>query len=311
MNNILVITGARGIGDLIYQLPLLRSLYLTYKTKLTLISNKVNKAKDVYKHEDFYGEIIEFDHTRYSAIKTIGKIKYFLNLINKYNSDLTILTSNTTRLMLPVYFSNSKNIIIFGTKKLFIFKDKTNNYLTNSEKIILYTKNLNLKLIDSSFFLNSQKIKIIKTHDDNQKKIFINVDSHHDQNNWGVDNFINIIEQLLTYKIKIFVNFSPSKSHIFKNIFSKFSNNDEVSYTHKKDISELIEIINYCDVIVGNESGPVCLGASLKKEVHSIYTPVHTRPESQVISKNINYYNTNLMTQKVIINKILNSIISR
>ena len=64
-------------------------------------------------------------------------------------------------------------------------------------------------------------------------------------------------------------------------------------------------------MIVGNESGPVCLGASLKKEVHSIYIPVHTRPESQVISKNINYYNTNLISQKEIINKILNSIILR
>ena len=170
MNNILVITGARGIGDLIYQLPLLRSLYLTYKTKLILVSNKVNKAKDVYKHEDFYDEIIEFDHTRYSTIKTIGKIKYFLDLINRYNSDLTILTSNTTRLMLPVYFSNSKNKIIFGTKKFFIFKDKTNNYLTSSEKIILYTKNLNLKFNDSSFFLNSKKIKVIKTQDNEQKK---------------------------------------------------------------------------------------------------------------------------------------------
>ena len=104
MNNILIITGARGIGDLIYQLPLLRSLYSTYKKKLILISNRVNKAKEVYKYEDFHSEIIYFDHERYSPIKTISKIRSFLNLINKYNSDLVILTSNTTRLMLPVFF---------------------------------------------------------------------------------------------------------------------------------------------------------------------------------------------------------------
>ena len=311
MNNILVITGARGIGDLIYQLPLLRSLYLTYKKKLILISNKVNKARDVYKYEDFYSEIVEFDHTRYSTIKTIGKIKYFLALINKYNSDLTILTSNTTRLMLPVYFSNAKNKVIFGTRKFFIFKDKTNNHLTNSEKILQYTKNLNLNLVDNSFFLNSKKFNITETKDDGQKKVFINIDSHHDQNNWGIDNFIEIINQLLILKIKIFINFSPSKLKIFHEILSKFSNISHISYTYKKNVSELIEIINYCDVIVGNESGPVCLGASLKKEVHSIYIPVHTRPESQVISKNINYYNTNLISQKEIINKILNSIILR
>ena len=35
---------------------------------------------------------------------------------------------------------------------------------------------------------------------------------------------------------------------------------------------------------MGNESGPVCLGASLKKEVHSIYIPTHTLPESKIIN---------------------------
>ena len=108
MNKIIVISGARGIGDLIYQLPLLRSLYLTYETKLILISNEVNRAKEVYKYEDFYKEIIDFDNTRYSIFKTFGKIKLFLRLLNNYAPDLLILTSNATRLMVPVYLSNAK-----------------------------------------------------------------------------------------------------------------------------------------------------------------------------------------------------------
>ena len=141
MNKILVITGARGIGDLIFQLPLLRSLYLTYKKKLILISNKVNKAKEVYKYENFYSEIIDFDHTRYSPIKTIGKIKSFLNLINKYNSDLTILTSNTARLMLPVYFSNSKKKLYLELKIFLCLKIKVWTILQTVKKLFLILKN--------------------------------------------------------------------------------------------------------------------------------------------------------------------------
>ena len=34
--NILVIIGARGIGDLIYHLPLLRSLYQSYNQKVII-----------------------------------------------------------------------------------------------------------------------------------------------------------------------------------------------------------------------------------------------------------------------------------
>ena len=108
MKNILVIVGHRGIGDLIYHLPLLRSLHQAYKKKIVLISNKINKAKDVYRYEKFYSEILEFDHNRYSFIKSINKILTFKNLINSFNPSLTILTSNASRLAIPVHFSNSK-----------------------------------------------------------------------------------------------------------------------------------------------------------------------------------------------------------
>lgn len=306
MNKILVITGARGIGDLIFQLPLLSSLYLTYKKKLILISNKVNKAKEVYKYENFYSEIIDFDHTRYSPIKTIGKIKSFLNLINKYNSDLTILTSNTARLMLPVYFSNSKKKIIFGTKNFPLLKDKSMDHLTNCEKIISYTQKLDLNIKDKSFFLSSPKIE--KNTNNEHNNIFLSIDSHHDQNNWPIDNFIKIIDHLLSINKKVFLNFAPSKEYFLKQIPINILNNTNLFCVHKKTISQLIETINASDVIIGNESGPICLGASLKKKVHSVYLPIHTRPESQAIGGDITYYNTDLINDDKIIKSILDSI---
>ena len=63
--------------------------------------------------------------------------------------------------------------------------------------------------------------------------------------------------------------------------------------------------------MIGNESGPICLGASLKKEVHSIYLPKHTKPESQIINKEIKYYNIDLLTDEKITNKILRSVMNK
>ena len=308
MNKIVVISGARGIGDLIYQLPLLRSLYLTYKTKLILISNEVNKSKEVYKYEDFHNEIINFDHTRYSVFKTLGKIKSFLNLLNKHETDLLILTSNTTRLMLPVYLSNAKKKIIFGTKKFILIKDKTNNHLTNCEKLIAYTKNLNLKIKNNSFFLNSPKIQNVD-HNNYNNRIFISIDSHHDQNNWSIKNFIKITKILIQRNKKIFFNFSPTKKYFLNKIPESIKNDDNCIFVYHKSIAELIEIINSCSTIIGNESGPTCLGASLKKKVHSIYIPIHTKPESQSIGGDVTYYNTDLFEDNEIIKKILESTI--
>ena len=71
---------------------------------------------------------------------------------------------------------------------------------------------------------------------------------------------------------------------------------------------EIIKIIQSCDVIIGNETGPICLASSLKKKVHSIYLPIHTKPESQIINVNNTYYNTNEISDDEIIKSILNSI---
>ena len=54
MKKILVTIAARGIGGLIYHLPLLRSLYKSYKEKLIILSNEVNHSKEVYKYKKFY-----------------------------------------------------------------------------------------------------------------------------------------------------------------------------------------------------------------------------------------------------------------
>ena len=50
---ILVIIAHRGIGDLIYHLPLLRSLHASFGQRLILISNKVNNCHHVFKDEKF------------------------------------------------------------------------------------------------------------------------------------------------------------------------------------------------------------------------------------------------------------------
>ena len=312
MKNILVIVGHRGIGDLIYHLPLLRSLHQTYKKKIVLISNKINKAKDVYRYEKFYSEILEFDHNRYSFIKSINKILTFKNLINSFNPSLTILTSNASRLAIPVHFSNSKKKIIFDKKKFFLIRNKGSILLTSSEKLHDHTKKLALKSnFINNFYLDTSEIKRIKIKDTYLKKILINLDSHHDQNNWKIENFINLIKIFLTYNFKIFINFSPSKFEYFNAHLNEFFNNNKITLIYKKNITEIIEIINFCDVVIGNESGPICLGASLKKEVHSIYLPKHTKPESQIINKEIKYYNIDLLTDEKIKNEILRSVTNK
>jgi ADP-heptose:LPS heptosyltransferase len=309
MKKTLVIIAARGIGDLIYHLPLLRSLYESYREKLIILSNKVNHSKEVYKLENFYKEIIEFENTRFPFFKTLKIIKNIKNIINKCNVDQLILTANSRRLMIPVYLSNVKNKIIFGEGSFLFNKNNKYQNLTHADKIMRYTEDLNLSNKINNFFLTKPNFKNI---DNSQKKnIFINIDSHHDQNNWNIKNYINIIFQLLSYDINIYINFSPSKLHFLKLLPKEIINSNKVTLTHNKTISEIIQIINYCDSVVGNESGPICLAASFKKEVHSIYLPIHTKPESHIISDKTIYYNAEKESDETITIKIMNNLLSK
>lgn len=301
-NKIAVIIGARGIGDLIYHLPLLKSLHQSYNEKLIIFSNRANKAKEVFKDEKFFKKIIYIDNHRYNPLVTIINSFKFKSFLNSYKIERIILTSNAKRLILPVLMSNAKIKNFFGTGKFLLTKDKKNDHLTVSERLLKYTAELDLpkKIWDFNLTINSQNIE-------NKKNIFISVDSHHDQNNWSLVNYLKIINALKKDH-KIFLNFSPNKKEILKFFLDRKIFFKNIVFTHKKNISQIIEIIKKCQYVVGNESGPVCLGASFRKKVHAIYLPIHTKPESKIIFKKNKYYNASKIKPNFIIKKIINSI---
>ena len=154
---IAVIIGARGIGDLIYHLPLLRSLHKSYKNKLIIFSNIVNKSPEVFKDEFFFRKIINFDNYRYGPLKTILNTIKFKKLLNRYYFDRIILTSNARRLILPVILSNATKKDIFGNGKFIFNKDRSLEKYTISERLLKYTNQLNLPKKVNNFFLNSKK----------------------------------------------------------------------------------------------------------------------------------------------------------
>lgn len=303
IKKILVIIAHRGIGDLIYHLPLLRSLSKKYETKIDILSNRVNKAKEVYKYENFINSINYFNYDRNKLYKSIFNFFKFIKIINSYNSDYTIITSHASRLTFPLIFSNSKIKYIYGRNKFFL-KEKNFFYYTSSFNLQRYSKKIGLTVEKENFFLKRRLFKNFL----NKKNIFLSVDSHHNHNNWPLNNFILLTNKLLETKYKIYINFSKNNLnylHIFK---KHFKNNHRIKYTYKKSISEIISIIEKSTYVIGNESGPVCIGASLKKKVHSIYLPTYTKPESRIISNKIFYHNANLISKEKIVRRILDLI---
>jgi ADP-heptose:LPS heptosyltransferase len=294
----------RGIGDIIFHLPLLKTLYKNYNNKITIVTDKANKARDVFKREKFIKRIIYCNFNRGAILEKFCIFIELKRIIDALKVDILILTNPSKRLVLPVFFSNAKNKIYLGVKWNYFFFTKQKNWY--KKNLAIHLKNLiyylKLKNPDFSYKLdNSWKI-ICKNKNLKKKSIFISLDSHFNHNNWDINNFIKIIDSIKNKSI--FINTSPSHFDIFRKYLIKYKNKKNIKITSNFSLNKLIQTISCCEIIIGNESGPVCIGAALNKKVLSIYNDKTSKPESKIISKKIKYFNTSKLNTTKIINAI-------
>ena len=290
---IILIIPYRGIGDLIFHLPLLRGLYKKYKSKIIIVTNSSNKAKFLLKNEISTKKI---DYLNFKREKQIKNSFLFLKKINSYKADICVLTAPTKRLIIPLLLSNVKKKFFFKKNKI---KDLSKYIINQSINIF---EDINFKKKYNLIFV---KKKIL------YKKIFLSIDSHHDQNNWKEKNFIKLTEKLLKLRNikKIYINFSPEKVNNFRNILKKFLKNKKVFLTYESKFNKIIQMINDCSHVIGNESGPACLGASMGKKVFSIYDPKYTpNLSSKIINEKITYFNSKKSNPEKIIKILVNKI---
>ena len=103
----------------------------------------------------------------------------------------------------------------------------------------------------------------------------------------------------------IYVNFGPSKFNAFRDVFNSFKKIKKIVFTYSISFSRIINLMNTCSYIIGNESGPICIGAALKKKVMSIYYPKHTNTSSKTIYSKVKFFNSDIISSKKIISNII------
>ena len=300
IKKILVIIPHRGIGDVIFHLPLLRALKDHFNQKLYIISNQNNKAKEILYKENLIKKIIYLNFYRGNFINYIFNFFFLKKKINIFKADLTILTDPSKRLVIPLFFSNSKNKIYSGINNFIDFISNKKRYRSN-----LLAKNLGtiINYLKIKHLRNSYKLNYKSTNKDTIKYkkykkpwFFINIDSHHNQNNWDLFFFNKIIAKLNTKTI--FINTSPKNIKLINSLEATLTKKN-IIITSMLSIKELIKIIYNCELIIGNETGPICLASALNKKVISIYNENFSKPESRIISsKNLSLNVTKLGNKK-------------
>lgn len=261
------------LGDLIWQLPYLKSISKNFNLPITLITRSKTQAKDILRDNDFINEVVYCEFRK--------KIWYFIEILILYRffkkekfSHVFIL-DKISRPAISAKLANIKNIIGPGirnqkkwlTNKNFLTDEDYQNldYSDQSKKMLEIN---NYKVFETIPSLTIKKESLINIEPKIDTNIYgmvtFGVDSFELFKMWFEDNFAGLANKLIDANLakKIYLIASPQNQHVIKKIINLSGKNSFVDCS-SLNLIQVIKVIKYSNYFVGNNSGPLNLASAL------------------------------------------------
>ena len=271
MEKICIVYTHHKLGDLIWQLPIIKAISDHHNLKIDLIVRKKTQAKNILIDVDHINLII-YNDFRKGFNYWIDVFKLF-NIYRKKKYSHVYILDKVNKPAIAAKLSGIKNIIGpgFGNQKQWL---TTKNILNETDFKLSYTeqsqKLLKLNHIDLKNpipYLEIDDDKLNKQNSDlilDGKKIAFGVDSFEDYKMWYEENFVELASLLYEKKIfdYIYLVCGPEKSYIAKKIITLSKQNYFVDCS-AKNLLGIITAIKNSNFFVGNNSGPLNLASAL------------------------------------------------
>lgn len=278
MSKICIIYTHHKLGDLIWQLPYIKSISDHHKKKVEIIVRPKTQAKELLidlKHiENIYYN--EFRKGLYYWLDVWNLIKIFKN--KKYS--FVYILDKVNKPAIAAKVSGIKNIIGPGLKnqKNWLTND---NFLENKDMKLSYSEQsqkllkINSIKIKDYFpniqFKNTRYKNFVKNNNIKNNRIVFGIDSFEDYKIWYEKNFIILAD--LLYQKKLFdyayLICSREKAYLAKKIITLSKKNYFIDCS-KYNLQEIALIIKNSNFFVGNNSGPLNLAAALNVKSYGL-----------------------------------------
>jgi len=327
MNKVCIVYTHHKLGDLIWQLPYIKSISEYHKIKINLIVREKTQAKNILKDLN-YIDYIFYNNFRKGLFYWSDVYKLY-KIYKREQFDFVYLLDKVNKPAIAAKFAGIKNIIGPGlgnqkkwlTNKNFLNEnDWKNNYSEQSQKFLKINSipvnnlfpeiNINLKKFEQN---NSDLIK-------KGNKISFGVDSFEDFKIWQEENFIELADLLHQKKLFDFIYLicGRDKSYIAEKII-EHSGKDYFINCANKDLSGVVLAIKNSDFFVGNNSGPLNLSSALGVKSFGLIAndPVSELKYSKIIPITPDDYKDNTWIRdrnamrRLTVSKVYNSIIEK
>ena len=270
---IAVVYSHHKLGDLIWQLPYLKSISKNFNLPITLITRPKTQAKDILKDNDYIHEVFYCEFRK--------KFWYFFEIFNLYRffkkerfSHIFIL-DKISRPAIAAKLATIKNTIGPGiknqkkwlTNKNFLTNEDYQNldYSDQSKKMLEINNYKVFETIPSLIIKRETLINIEPKIDDSLRDIVtFGVDSFELFKMWFEENFAELANKLIDANLakKIYLIASPQNQHVVKKIINLSGKNNFFDCS-TLNLLQVIKVIKYSNFFVGNNSGPLNLASAL------------------------------------------------
>ena len=270
---IAVVYSHHKLGDLIWQLPYLKSISKNFNLPITLITRPKTQAKDILKDNNYIREVFYCEFRK--------KLWYFVEIFNLYRffkkekfSHLFIL-DKISRPAIAAKLADIKNIIGPGiknqkkwlTNKNFLSNEDYQNldYSDQSKKILEINNYKVFETIPSLTIKEDTLINIEPKIDNSAQGIVtFGVDSFELFKMWFEENFAELANKLIDANLakKIYLIASPQNQNVVNKIIHLSGKNNFFDCS-SLNLLQVIKVIKYSNYFVGNNSGPLNLASAL------------------------------------------------
>lgn len=276
-----------SLGDIIHCLPVSYNLRKSYpKARITWLVRE--KYKELLEMDASLDEIIEIKNI--SPRRLFGRINEIFRIINvirgkKFDIVLDLHCALITNII--AIFSNSplklgidkRNELGFKVLKYYPLPKNKKFHRINAYLSILNLMGIGNHEIKYSFRIptkdKDQILNLLKEYGYSPREtvIAIHPGTAWEIKQWGIEKFAEVSSILTArYNSKVIIICGPKENHLERDsIIELFS--PKASFTVCAQIKELAALLERCDLLIGNDSGPVHLAAALGIPTVSIFGP--------------------------------------
>ncbi len=291
--NICIVYSHHKLGDLIWQLPYIKSISDHHESKITLVTRKTTQSKDILADLNYIKNFYYNDFRKgFFYWLDVAKLYIFFKK-NKFTH--VYLLDKISRPAIAAKIANVENIIGPGIKnqkkwlsckKFLDDKDWNLNYSEQSQKF-LKINNIEIKNKIPNIRIDKERLLHLNKQFDvfKGKKIALGIDSFENYKMWPEEYFAELAEKMHKNKLAdyFYLVCGPKNAEIAKKII-KLSDKKIFLNCSNLNLLEITKVLQSSLYFIGNNSGPLNLSAALNIKSFGLFA---NSPISQLKYTNI------------------------